>query len=85
MQGSAVDQDGGNIIVEVSQRQWGLRLSGVDMLDGVRVITRDRDETLSDVCRHAMENAAARGQNEEAIIVKKTATGFKTFPDDHLV
>ena len=34
-QGSKVDQDGGNIAVEVSQRQWELRLSGVGSLDGV--------------------------------------------------
>ena len=84
-QGSKVDQDAGNKIVEVSQRQWKLRLPGVGRLDGVRVITRDGDETLSDVCKHKMENTAAGGQKEEVTILEKLATGFKTLPDDHLI
>ena len=54
-------------------------------MDGVRVITRDVDETLSYVCKHVMENAAAGGQKEEATILEETATGFKMLPDDHLI
>ena len=83
-QGSEVDQDDGNTVVEVSQRQWEPRLTGVGSLDGVRVIT-DGDETLSDVCKHVMGNAATGGQKEEAIILEKTATGFKTLPDDQMI
>ena len=58
-QGSEVDQDRGNIVVKVSQCQCELRLSGVGSLNGVRVITRDRIETLSNVCKHVMGNVAA--------------------------
>ena len=84
-QWSKVGQDNGNTVVEVSQRQWKLRLAGVGSLDGVRVITRDGDETLSDVCKHVMGNAAAGGQKEEVTILEKTATGFKTLPNNHLI
>ena len=56
--GSKVDQDDGNTVVEVSQRQWELRLAGVGSLDGVQVITRDGDKTLGDVCRRVMGNVA---------------------------
>ena len=49
------------------------------------MITRDGDGRLSDVCKHVMGNAATGGQKEEATILKKTATGFKTLPDDHLI
>ena len=51
--GSTVDNDDSNTVVRVSQHQWELRLAGVGCLDGVRVITRDGDETLGDVYRHA--------------------------------
>ena len=71
--------------MEISQRLWELRLAGVGSLDGIRVITRDRDETLGDVCRHVTRNVATGGQKTEAIILEKTAAGFKALPDDHLI
>ena len=83
--GSKVDNDDDNTAVRVSQRQWELRLAGVGCLDGVRVITRDGDETLGNVCRHVMGTVATEGQREEATIFEKTVMGFKALPCKHLI
>ena len=83
--GITVDNVGSNTVVRVSQRQWELRLAGVGCLDGVRVITRDSDETLGDVCRHATGTVATEGHGQETTIFEKTAVGFKALPYKQLI